>query len=467
MALFDALINDIATRFGLGSNAAPLVREVLNLIVEQPRGLTGFLEKLKSVGLGSEIASWLGNPAAAALPTQLIEGALGSSLLGGLASKLGLSSSIVTPALAYVVPKLVGLLTPGGVIPATLPTAVSGFLSAAPVAAQPVPHHAEASHETTKSGNPWLWPALLSAGILALAAFLMNQPAPEQKVVNVAPAPVATPAPAPMAAMKPAPVVPAPTLPAQLSLSNDNGVIHYSGSVHDEATRSSILDQLKSAFGADKIVGEIAVDANRMAASWTTNLGPALDHFKHPGLKASFSGNSLNLGGIAQNDINEIMSYLKNLFGGGWSFGLLGDKASEAAAANAKVAAALASLKSGFNPKELLDVLNMSVIVFPTSGFELPASEEPLMQQAAALLKQLPPGTVVEIAGYTDNTGDATANVTLSQNRADSIRKALVGAGVDGSTLVSKGYGEANPVASNDTEDGRSNNRRIEYHIAK
>ncbi|MGO9942927.1 MAG: OmpA family protein, partial [Rhodoblastus sp.] len=108
-----------------------------------------------------------------------------------------------------------------------------------------------------------------------------------------------------------------------------------------------------------------------------------------------------------------------------------------------------------------------SVIVFPTASFALPADEEPLMQQAAALLRQLPPGAVVEIAGYTDNTGDATANVTLSQNRADSIRNALVAAGVDQSTLVSKGYGAANPVASNDNEEGRSSNRRIEYHITK
>jgi outer membrane protein OmpA-like peptidoglycan-associated protein len=73
---------------------------------------------------------------------------------------------------------------------------------------------------------------------------------------------------------------------------------------------------------------------------------------------------------------------------------------------------------------------------------------------------------VVEIAGYTDNTGDSAANVTLSQNRADAIRQALVVAGVDDSALVSRGYGEANPVARNDTEEGRASNRRIEYHLA-
>jgi outer membrane protein OmpA-like peptidoglycan-associated protein/uncharacterized protein YidB (DUF937 family) len=460
MALFDALISDIAARFGLGASAAPLVREVLNLVIEQPHGLTGFLEKLTSAGLGSEIASWLGNANASALPTPLVESALGSSLLGGLAGKLGLSSSVVAPALAYVVPKLIGLLTPGGVVPTSLPPAVTSFVSAAPA-------HIHAQHEEArKSGNPWLWPVLLAAGILALAAYLLNQHAPEPRVSAVAPAPVAT-APAMTMAPKPAPVVPAPTLPAQLSLSNDNGMVHYSGSVHDEATRSSILDSLKSVFGADKIVGDIAVDARRDVASWLGNLRAALDHFKISGLKASFSGTAIKLGGVAQNDLNEIVAYLKSLFGAGWSFGSLGDRSADAAAANAKAAAALASLKSGFSPNELIAVLNSSVINFPTAGYELPADEATLLRQAAALIKQLPAGTVVEIAGYTDNTGDSSANVTLSQNRADSIRKALVGAGVDSSAVVSKGYGEANPVASNETDDGRASNRRIEYHIVK
>ena len=74
---------------------------------------------------------------------------------------------------------------------------------------------------------------------------------------------------------------------------------------------------------------------------------------------------------------------------------------------------------------------------------------------------------MLEIAGYTDNTGDATANVTLSQQRADAVRNVLIHAGVDPSMVVAKGYGSANPIASNDTLDGRFRNRRIEYHVLK
>ena len=74
---------------------------------------------------------------------------------------------------------------------------------------------------------------------------------------------------------------------------------------------------------------------------------------------------------------------------------------------------------------------------------------------------------MVEIAGYTDNTGDPAANVQLSQQRAEAVRAALVQAGVDPSILVAKGYGSANPVAGNDTLEGRFRNRRIEYRVVK
>ena len=72
---------------------------------------------------------------------------------------------------------------------------------------------------------------------------------------------------------------------------------------------------------------------------------------------------------------------------------------------------------------------------------------------------------MLEIAGYTDNSGDAAANVTLSQARADAVRNVLIQAGVDPAALVAKGYGSANPIASNDLLEGRFKNRRIEYHV--
>ena len=89
------------------------------------------------------------------------------------------------------------------------------------------------------------------------------------------------------------------------------------------------------------------------------------------------------------------------------------------------------------------------------------------LRKAADDLKQLLADHVVEIAGYTDNTGDEALNVALSQRRADAVRDALIKFGAAPDMLVAKGYGSAAPIASNDTPEGKKRNRRIEYHIVK
>ena len=135
--------------------------------------------------------------------------------------------------------------------------------------------------------------------------------------------------------------------------------------------------------------------------------------------------------------------------------------------ANDKAKAELASLQPGFVPKDLVAALNDSVINFASDSADVPASTREFLQKAADDLKQLPTGHVVEIAGYTDNTGDETLNVALSQRRADAVRDALIKFGAAPDMLVAKGYGSADPIASNDTPEGRKRNRRIEYHIVK
>lgn len=75
---------------------------------------------------------------------------------------------------------------------------------------------------------------------------------------------------------------------------------------------------------------------------------------------------------------------------------------------------------------------------------------------------------VVEIAGYTDNIGTDAENLKLSQERADAIRNYLLKDGVLSPTkIIARGYGASDPVAPNDTPDGRKLNRRTEVHIIK
>src|SRR5271157_5454667 len=129
MAVFDTLIGDAASRFGLGSNAGPLVRETLNMIANAPGGIGGFLGKLESAGLRSEMESWLGHPNAAPLSAPELDRVLGSGALGGIANRLGINETTVKTAVGYTLPKLIGALTPGGRIPTHLPSDVESFLS--------------------------------------------------------------------------------------------------------------------------------------------------------------------------------------------------------------------------------------------------------------------------------------------------------------------------------------------------
>lgn len=470
MAIFDHLIDDAASRFGLGANAAPLVREVLSAATGAPGGLGGFLDTLKSSGFTSEVQSWLGHPDAPALAGSQLNRVLSASVLGGIASRLGLGGTVVNTAIAYVLPKVIGMLTPGGHVPAKLPGEVVEFMNAQPAPAVVQQRVVPATPRVVEQVAPvrmtvvhdephlmrWLWPLLASLAVLGLGSYLFSSSPRPVVAPPVATAPVVVP-----------PAPPVPTLPPRLAISNDDGVIHYSGVVHDAETRTSIIDGLNAVFGADKINGDIAVDLNRGAAPWLVNFRNTLSNLKVPGVQAVLDGSSLNLGGlISDAERDRISTSLKAVLGSGIAIGALTDNVTDlVAGANAKVTAALSSLRPGYSANDLIGVLNQSIVNFPTGGSEVPPQEAELLQGAASLIKQLAPGTVLEIAGYTDNSGDAAANVTLSQDRADAVRNVLIKAGVDPAALVAKGYGSANPIANNDLLEGRFKNRRIEYHV--
>jgi OOP family OmpA-OmpF porin len=105
-------------------------------------------------------------------------------------------------------------------------------------------------------------------------------------------------------------------------------------------------------------------------------------------------------------------------------------------------------------------------LLFATGSATLqPQSLEQLHNIAAIL--QAYPQTHLTIGGYTDNTGDAAANLQLSQDRANNVTAELVKLGIARDRLVAKGYGEEHPVGDNATEAGRAQNRRISMLVTQ
>jgi OmpA-OmpF porin, OOP family len=610
MAMFDTLIDDLASRYGLGANARAFVGEVLTMIANSPGGVGGFLDRLKSGGLSSEVASWLGRPDAAPLAAQRVEQALGSTALGGVANRLGLAQGVVATAMGYALPKIVGLLTPGGAVPAGVPAEVTKFLSQSPVAAV-TPRRLDVPPSRMPEQPAlarWLWPALAALVVVGFLSYFWSTlnripsappvakapepvtpapttvaqappppptpspaaqaaapastetqatPPPPQPAAPAAPtvanatppqsspAPAAqAPAPAPQPATQasapastetqatpppppapnastvaqatapqasPPPMAPSPTAPtteqapatpapatttvlapstpapgavataepsapasaakpARFALSNDNGVVRASGVVRDDDAKTSIIDTLNAVFGADKVKSDVSVDQSATAAPWLGAFRAAIEALKGANVDAIFEGDKVNVGGATMDDAarDKIIAALKSALGANVVVGALTDKTAAAVAvANDRATTELASLQSGFAVKDLLFALNDSVVNFASGSAEVPESMAPFLKTAAADLKQLKAGHVLEIAGYTDNTGDAALNLALSQKRAEAVREALINYGADPDMLVAKGYGEADPVASNDTAEGRLKNRRIEYHVVK
>ena len=97
---------------------------------------------------------------------------------------------------------------------------------------------------------------------------------------------------------------------------------------------------------------------------------------------------------------------------------------------------------------------------------DTPANDE-LLSTLVETLKDSPAVTKLRVEGYTDNKGAATANVTLSQNRANAVVVYLTAHGIDQSRIIAQGFGMANPLVPNDSKEHMAMNRRTEFHIAE
>ncbi|MGY5351990.1 OmpA family protein [Wenyingzhuangia sp. IMCC45533] len=103
-------------------------------------------------------------------------------------------------------------------------------------------------------------------------------------------------------------------------------------------------------------------------------------------------------------------------------------------------------------------------VKFKTDSDELLKKSYPKLDAVAELMKSHDDFKLV-INGYTDNTGTSEYNHTLSHKRADAAKARLIEDGISADRITTNGYGEENPIATNDTEEGRAKNRRVEFKV--
>lgn len=228
-----------------------------------------------------------------------------------------------------------------------------------------------------------------------------------------------------------------------------------SGTVQNEGIKSNILGAFKALAGNLPLVDKLIVDAKAGQFSFENFAGLENVLKEFPGVNGAFADKLFSLTGLVNSDDakSALVSKAKDVLGSLFSVNADGVKVRAPAAAEEPEASVISDMS--------LYKLDLD-IVFKTGSSEIsPRYFNRLNALAKYLIENKRGG---EIAGYTDNTGDAAANKQLSEVRAAAIREYLVKAGVQAESLTAVGYGQENPVADNSTEEGRTKNRRIEFN---
>jgi OmpA-OmpF porin, OOP family len=140
--------------------------------------------------------------------------------------------------------------------------------------------------------------------------------------------------------------------------------------------------------------------------------------------------------------------------------------------AQERMRSSVAALEASFSPDEARVVRQGDDVVLSLLGIKFPSGRSTIEASSAALMKKVQqglalfPGASISVEGHTDANGSDSTNLILSQDRADAVRQYLVSNfGLNAEKVSSVGYGEARPVATNETAAGRARNRRIDLVI--
>lgn len=222
-----------------------------------------------------------------------------------------------------------------------------------------------------------------------------------------------------------------------------------SGNVPDVASKAAILGKLGEIYGADRVVDRLKVSSVSAPAGWVDQVQRVINSglkVVHSG-ELSVSGSTVTLKGFVDSDTvkRKLVSDNTTLLQAPYT---LNDQLQVQASEQHELDATLAN----------------RIVEFQSGSALLTDTGKGILDQMAQAIAKLNPKRV-EIIGHTDSDGSRASNIVLSEKRAEAVRDYLIGKGVPAATLATKGVGPDQPVASNDTPEGKRQNRRIEFRI--
>jgi OmpA-OmpF porin, OOP family len=239
--------------------------------------------------------------------------------------------------------------------------------------------------------------------------------------------------------------------PAQAADTPAPGKVVVSGTVPDESTRQAVLTRAREVFGVDRVVDQIGV-ANLVAPpNWSkyvqSIISPELKQVSRG--QININGNVIDLKGEVGNEavrqqlVADMSTRLNSTYtvNNGLRVGAAGQDQVDLALAN-------------------------RTIEFETGNATLTGSGRQVLDLLAPVLLRLT-GRSFEVTGHTDALGSRPQNIALSAARADAVKRYLITKGIAAESVTTAGVGPDRPLASNDTSDGRSRNRRIELRVVK
>jgi OmpA-OmpF porin, OOP family len=236
----------------------------------------------------------------------------------------------------------------------------------------------------------------------------------------------------------------------------DGGRVVLTGFAPSEAARNDLAAAAKAAFFGESIENALTTRGNAPAsfAEALKVLFPSLARLASGSLAAEDT--VFNVDGLAIYD--KAAEQIKVELGGALMRGF------KLGAVNIGVRPPPPALAVNECQPEFTGLLAKSRILFETGSAELSKQSLALLDHLIEVVQRCREASI-EVAGHTDSQGSPDSNLDLSRRRAEAVTSYIGEAGVDTSRITSEGYGETKPVASNDTTEGRAQNRRIEFVV--